>query len=252
MNWLRSAFYHPLFIAWTLLLAILYLPLLTGPAIGVQRAARVWVKGSHLLQRLILGLGFEVRGREHLPQGAAVFAAKHQSAWETMVFHTLLADPVFVLKKELLRLPFIGWYLKASGQIAIDRAAGLRAMAAMAHAAREALAQGRQVIVFPEGHRQPPGVTGTYLPGVAALYGEAGAPLIPVALNSGLFWGRNAFVRRAGRITIEFLAPMPPGLDRRAFLDELRLRIESATRRLEAEALARDPRLKHPRLAEGR
>ena len=249
MSWLRSALYQPLFIAWTLLLAILYLPLLAGPPLGVQRAARLWVRGAHFLQRAVLGLGWELRGREHLPRGAALFAVKHQSAWETMVFHVLLDDPVFVLKKELLGLPFIGWYLKASGQIAIDRAAGIRALAAMAKAAGDALAQGRQVVVFPEGHRQPPGVAGTYLPGVAMLYGEAGAPTIPVALNSGLFWGRNAFLRRPGRIVLEVLPPMPQGLDRRAFLDELRTRIEAATHRLEAEALARYPHLPRPGLA---
>jgi len=247
MIWLRSGMYHALFIAWTLILAILYLPLLAAPAVAVQRAARLWVIGAHVLQRTILGLSWELRGQENLPMGAAIFAAKHQSAWETLVFHRLLPDPVFVLKRELLRLPFIGWYLRASGQIAIDRAAGLKALAAMAKAAKAALAQGRQVVVFPEGHRQPPGVTGTYLPGVAMLYGEGTAPVIPVALNSGLFWGRNAFIRRPGRITMEILTPMPPGLDRRAFMDQLRERIESATRALEAEA-----RQRFPTLAEGR
>ena len=243
MSVIRSAAYHMLFIAWTLCLAILYLPLLAGPAIGVQRGARLWVTGAHLLQRTVLGLSWEVRGREFIPAGGAVFAAKHQSAWETLVFHRLVPDPVFVLKRELLRLPFIGWYLRASGQIAIDRAGGMKALAAMARAAKRALAQGRQVIVFPEGHRQPPGATGTYLPGVAMLYGDAGAPVIPVALNSGLFWRRNAFVRRPGRITMEILPPMPPGLDRRDFMDQLRARIETATRTLEAEALRRFPRL---------
>jgi len=150
---------------------------------------------------------------------------------------------VFVLKRELLNLPFIGWYLSRSGQIAIDRGAGMKALIAMARAARTALAQGRQVIVFPEGHRQPPGVTGTFLPGIAILYGEEEAPVIPVALNSGLFWGRNAFIRRPGLITMEILPPMPPGLDRRAFMDTLRGRIETATRALEAEALRRFPHL---------
>ena len=251
MIWLRSGLYHLLFIALTLILAILYLPLLAGPPIGIQRAARLWVKVAHLLQRIVLGLSWELRGGEHIPAGAAVFAAKHQSAWETLVFHTLLADPVFVLKRELLRLPFIGWYLRASGQIAIDRGAGIKALTAMARAARAALDAGRQVIVFPEGHRQPPGVTGTYLPGVAILYGEGGAPVIPVALNSGLFWGRNAFLRRPGTITMEILAPMPPGLERRDFMIELRARIETATRRLEAEALARFPHLPQPAATEG-
>ena len=187
-------------------------------------------------------------------QKAAHRAPTHEAAGANVLaerINAVLADPVFVLKRELLRLPFIGWYLSASGQIAIDRAAGMKALAAMARAARGALDAGRQVIVFPEGHRQPPGVTGTYLPGVAILYGEGGAPIIPVALNSGLFWGRNAFLRRPGRIVMEILPPMPPGIDRRSFVNELRARIETATRKLEAEALARFAHLPRPAAKEG-
>jgi len=243
---LRSAAYHALFACWTLLCGIAMLPTLAGPAIGVQRAARVWVRGTLSLQRIVLGLSWELRGREHLPVGAAVLAAKHQSAWETLVFHSFLPDPVFVLKKELLWLPLVGWYLAKSGQIAIDRAAGTRALAAMARRARAALAAGRQVIVFPEGHRQPPGATGTYLPGVATLYAEGLAPVIPVALDSGLFWGRNAFLRRPGTIVLELLEPMRQGLGRREFIDALRERIETRTRALEAEARTRFPHLGRP------
>jgi 1-acyl-sn-glycerol-3-phosphate acyltransferase len=246
MIWLRSGLYHLLFVVWTLVLAILYLPLLAGPARTMQRGARFWVTGAQFLQRTVLGLSWELRGGQDLPKGAAIIAAKHQSAWETLIFHRLLDDPAFVLKRELLRLPFIGWYLAKSGQIAIDRGAGTKALTAMARAARAVLARGGQIIVFPEGHRQAPGVAGTYLPGVALLYGEADVPMIPVALNSGLFWGRNAFIRRPGRITMEILPPMPPGLHRRDFMDQLKTRIESATRALEAEALARFPHLAPP------
>ncbi len=249
MTLLRSAAYHLFFALWTILCGILFLPLMIAPRIIVQRAAGLWVRGALCLQRAVLGLSYEIRGREHLPSGPAVIASKHQSAWETLVFHSLLPDTVFVLKKSLLWLPFIGWYLRKTGQVAIDRAAGMKAMGAMARASRAALARGSQIVIFPEGHRQPPGVTGTYLPGVAMLYGEASGnvPIIPVALNSGLFWPRNAFRRRSGRIVMEIQPPMPPGLDRRAFMDELRHRIETATRALEAEAQTR-----YPDLAESR
>jgi 1-acyl-sn-glycerol-3-phosphate acyltransferase len=238
----RSALYHLLFSLWTILCGILFLPLLLAPRLVAQRGAGLWVKGALALQRLLLGLGYEVRGREHLPNGAAVIAAKHQSAWETLVFHALLPDTVFILKKSLLWLPLIGWYLMKTGQVAIDRRAGVKAMGAMARASRQALARGSQVVIFPEGHRQAPGATGTYLPGVAMLYGE-GVPVIPVAVNSGLFWPRNAFLRRPGTITLQLLPPLPAGLDRRAVTDALRRRIEPATRALEAEALARYPGL---------
>ncbi len=147
----------------------------------------------------------------NLPPGACILAIKHQSAWETLIFHALLPDPTFVIKRSLLWLPLVGWYLWKSGQIAIDRKAGTRALALMAKAGRAALAEGRQVIVFPEGHRQPPGATGTYHPGIAALYGDGAVPTIPVALNSGLFWRRNALTRHAGTIVMEFLPALPPG-----------------------------------------
>ncbi len=243
MTLIRSAVYHTLFTVWTLFLGIAFIPLLLAPRIVAQRAARIWVHGALIFQRLILGLTYEIRGRENLPSGAAVIAAKHQSAWETLIFHALLPDTVFVLKKSLLWLPVIGWYLLKTGQVAIDRKAGMKALGVMARAARIALARGSQVVIFPEGHRQPPGVTGPYLPGVAMLYGEGGGnvPIIPVALNSGLFWPRNAFRRRPGRIVMQILPPMPQGLDRRAFMTGLKDRIEAATRALEAEALTRYP-----------
>ncbi|HEY1720061.1 MAG TPA: lysophospholipid acyltransferase family protein [Magnetospirillaceae bacterium] len=242
---LRSATYHLLFSLWTLIAGVAFLPLMLAPRLVVQHAAGYWVHGTLALQRIVLGLRYEIRGREHLPEGPAVIAAKHQSAWETLIFHVLLPDTVFVLKKSLLWLPLIGWYLLKTRQIAIDRAAGMKALGMMAKAARVSLARGSQVVIFPEGHRQPPGATGTYLPGVAMLYGEGGGnvPVIPVALNSGLFWPRNAFRRRPGLIVMQILPPMAAGLDRRAFMTELRTRIEASTRALEAEALTRYPDL---------
>jgi 1-acyl-sn-glycerol-3-phosphate acyltransferase len=235
MTWvvLRSAVYHLAFTAWTLFLCIVYLPLLLAPRRTVQRGAALWLDGALWLQAQVLGLTFAVEGREHLPDGAAILAVKHQSAWETLVFHRLVGDPAFILKKELLSLPFIGWYLVKTGQVPIDRKAGVRALRIMVEGARTALAEGRKVVVFPEGHRQPPGATGTYQSGIAMLYAAVAAPVIPVAVNSGLFWSRNAFLRRPGMITLQFLPALPPGLDRKSFMEALQTRIETATRALE-------------------
>ncbi len=244
MTAVRSLLYQLLFLPWTLLLALLYLPLLgLASRRFMQRCAAFWLGGALRLQRQILGLDFRLRGMENLPPGAALIAAKHQSAWDTMIFHHLLADPAFVLKKELLSLPFIGWYLKKTGQVPIDRKAGIKALKRMVEGARNAVAEGRQVIIFPEGHRQPPGVAGEYHSGIAMLYAGLNVPLVPVALNSGLYWGRNAFLRRAGTITLEVLPPIPPGLDRKTFMAELERRIETATRALEAEACRHFPHL---------
>lgn len=239
----RSLLYQALFVVWTAVLGVAYLPLLLGPRRLAQRGARFWLAGARRMQRAVLGLRWELRGGANLPAGPAVIAAKHQSAWDTMVFHALLDDPAFVLKRELLALPLVGWYLRKTGQIAIDRREGVRALRYMAERARAALAEGRQVVIFPEGHRQPPGVAGDYHPGVAVLYGAADAPVVPVAVNSGMFWRRNALMRYPGTVVIEFLPAMPSGMERRAFMDELERRIEGATRALEAEASRRHPYL---------
>ena len=203
------------------------------------------------LQRHVLGLAYEVRGREflppnHLTSGAAVIVAKHQSAWETLIFHALLPDTVFILKKSLLWLPLIGWYLLKTGQVAIDRRGGARALGAMVRAAREALAR-RQPgdRVFPEGHRQPPGVTGTYLPGAAISPAKApagdpgGAEFGPVLATQCLTCAARA-PSAPGSAALA-AGPRAPRRDRRTAR-----RIETATRALEAEALAR-----HPDLASG-
>ena len=240
---LRSALYHLLFATMTLTLGVLYLPLLLAPRATCQRFAMLWVEGALWLQRRVLGLSCELRGLENLPPGPVLIAAKHQSAWDTLIFHHLLRDPAIVIKRELLFLPVIGWYLWKSGQIAIDRGAGAKALRGLATSCRRAVEEGREVVIFPEGHRQPPGTTGQYQPGIALLRHELGVPVVPVALNSGLFWGRNAFLRYPGRVLLQILPPMKDGLDRRRFMAELETRIETATRALEVESLSRQPSL---------
>lgn len=249
MTAIRSLAYQLLFLPWTILLSIVYLPLLVFASRRfMQRCATFWLESCLVLQQHTLGLSFEIRGLENLPKGPAIIAAKHQSAWDSMVFHHLLADPAYILKRELLFLPFIGWYLKKSGQVPIDRRAGIKALKLMVEGARQALADQRQIVIFPEGHRQPPGATGDYHSGVAMLYGALDAPLIPVALNSGLFWRRNAFLRHPGTITLEVLPALPPNLDRKTVMQMLQQRIETATRALENDALRRFPHLssQHP------
>jgi 1-acyl-sn-glycerol-3-phosphate acyltransferase len=237
VTFLRSALYQILFLPWTLFLCVGFLPLLAAaPRRTVQRAAAFWLEGALWMQRTILGLSFEVRGGENLPKGGAILAAKHQSAWETMVFHHLVGDPAFVLKRELLKLPLIGWYMRGTGQIPIDRAARGSALKQMLDKGKRAVGEGRSLVIFPEGTRQPTGKAGRYHSGVFKLYDALGVPVAPIALNSGLFWGRDAFLRRRGRITLQVLPPIQPGLDRETFMRRLQEDIETATRELEREA----------------
>ncbi len=241
---LRSVLYAAGFHLWTAVLAVLYLPLLALPRRVMVPFARFWARGVMALLRLATGITVEVRGRDTLPAGPVIVAAKHQSALETFAFHLLLDDPAYVLKRELTWIPFFGWYLGKTGVIAIDRAAGMQALRAMVKGGELAKAEGRPIVVFPEGTRTPPGSRQPYHSGVAMLYGGLALPVVPVALNSGLFWRRRAFTKRPGVVTIEFLPPIPPGLDRKRFMAELETRIETATDRLVAEARERYPHLR--------
>lgn len=234
MTALRSLIFILCFQVWTLVLGILYLPLLLAPPRVVGRAAAFWLDGIFVMLRLFCGLGFEVRGR--IPKGPVLIAAKHQSTLETFVLRRVLGDPAVILKRELLRIPIFGWYLARTGVIAIDRAAGTKALKAMVKGAEESRDQGRPVLIFPEGHRMPVGAAPEYHSGVAMLYAGMGVDCVPVALNTGLFWGRGSLSKRPGTAVIEFLEPIGPGLDRKAFMARLQDDIETATRRLVDEA----------------
>jgi len=238
---LRSALFIVLFNVWTLVLGSLYLPLLAGPRGPAVVAARFWLRGAFVMLRVICGLGFEVRGA--VPRGAALVASKHQSTFETFAFRLVLEDPAVILKKELLRIPLFGWYLWKTGVIAIDRSAGTKALKAMVKGAEMAKDAGRQVLIFPEGHRMDVGAAPEYHTGIAMIYTSLGVPCVPVAVNSGLFWGRGGLAKRPGTVVVEFLPAIAPGLDRKAFMAELQSRIETGTAALVDEARARYPHL---------
>jgi 1-acyl-sn-glycerol-3-phosphate acyltransferase len=238
MIWLRALGFNLAFFGVTLLLGITALPLLLAPRRTVMRFGRFWAQCVLWLARVIIGLDGEIRGRDRLPRGACLIAMKHQSAWDTLVLPVLLGDPAVVIKQELLWVPFYGWYAARAGSIAIDRRGGAGALRRMLANARRAAAAGRPIVIFPQGTRTAPGQRLNYQPGVAALYQALELPLVPAAVNSGLFWGRRSFVKRKGRIVLEFLEPIPPGLPRRQLMAELEQRIEAATAALEREAMA--------------
>jgi len=236
VTFVRSALFNLTFYLWTMLISVIALP-----ALLVSQRATIWISGlwaivSLLLLRLIVGLSYEVRGGNNLPRGAAIVAFKHQSAWDTIALWVLLENPAIVLKRSLAMIPVFGWYMRRGKAIIIDREAGARALRPMVAAARSAVAEDRPIAIFPEGTRTPVGARGSYQPGVAALYMQLGLPLVPVALNSGLFWSRRSFLKRPGNILVEFLPAIEPGLDRRHVMAELERRIEQATVMLVAES----------------
>lgn len=234
MTAIRSALFAAGFVAATAMLVFLLSPALFASRGTARRAGAVWGHVTIFLLRAVAGIRHEVRGP--LPPPGSIVAAKHQSAWETLVLAALLPDPVYVVKRELLRVPGVGWYFRRAGQIAVDRQGGASALRLMVQGAKAALENGAQLVVFPEGTRTAPGERRPYHPGIAALYRETGAVVVPVALNSGRHWSRRGFRMRPGTIRLEFLEPIPPGMDRRAFMACLEERIEQACREIEAEA----------------
>ena len=233
---LRSFAFNLLMYGWSLAIMLVGLPVLAMPRPAVFVVARLWARGILWLLAATVGLRHRLARPENRISGPAIYASKHQSAWDTLVFMTLLDRPAYVVKRELIFVPLLGWYLLRTGMIPVDRAGGTRALRRMTTAARAAVADGRPLVIFPEGTRVALGARHPYHPGIAAVYGQLDVPVVPVALNSGLFWGRRRFVKRPGVITIEYLPSIPPGLPRRAFMAELERRIESASARLAAAA----------------
>ncbi len=238
---LRSFLFNVVFYVNLVAFMLVGAPLAVGPRIWAIRALQLWATTSLWWLKVIVGTRYEVRGREHIPLTGALVAGKHQSFWETFAILPLLDDPAMILKRELLWIPLFGWWAVKFRMIAVDRRAGPKAMRAMISRARQAIAQRRQVVVFPEGTRRPPDAPPDYKPGAAALYLKLGVPCVPFALNSGLCWPRREAVRRPGTIVIEFLPAIPPGLDRRAFEQALIASIEPATASLVAEGRRRKP-----------
>ena len=216
-------------------------PLFLCPRGWTVWAMNKWSRMTMFLLRVCAGTRYEIRGK--VPEGPVLVAAKHQSMWDTIVATAVLHDPAIVMKKELLAIPYYGWYSLKTRMIAIDRGAGASTIRKLVAQAKNALALKRPILIFPEGTRMSPGTAPDYKPGVAALYRQLDVPCVPVAVNSGLFWARRGFTKRPGTIVLEFLEPIPPGLDRKSFMAELEKRIEPATAKLVAEAQGENPTL---------
>ncbi len=229
---LRSVAFNLAFFSWAFVSAILFIPFFIHSAGSAQKIGKPWALVSLWLARVLCGIKYEIRGRENIPGTPVIYASKHQSAWDTMIFLTLLPNMAYVLKKELLRLPFWGWYLWRMKMIAIDRSAGASSIKQLIRDGKTALADGRPIVIFPEGTRKKPGADPDYHSGVTAVYSSLGVPVVPVALNSGVYWGKNAFFKKSGTIIIEFLPPISAGLPKKEFAERLRSDIEGASDRL--------------------
>ncbi|MGN1063396.1 MAG: lysophospholipid acyltransferase family protein [Alphaproteobacteria bacterium] len=227
---IRSVLFLISFYVFTFILSILCLPLLLVPRRYAAAFPIVWTKTAQILLRAFCGVRVEVKGLENLPrQNGYIIACKHQSALETLLFHTLIPDAFFVLKRELIFLPIAGLYALKTGCVPINRKGGAATMRKMLSAVQKNLSQGMNLIIFPEGTRVRPGEKKAYSPGVALLYEQCKVPVVPAAVNTGYCWPKNTVTKIPGTVTLEFLPPLPTDLHRRAFLNELQDRIEEAT-----------------------
>ncbi len=229
---LRSALFMVWMVVLTLIIGVLSLPVMVLPERIALASATLW---RHLVLwgfRHIIGVRVVIRGLERIPPGPVLFASKHQAMWDTIKVFDLARNPAVVMKRELLNIPFYGWYGRKLDMIAVERDAHARALKALLKDAARAVKRGRSVVIFPEGTRTRPGERMPFKPGAAALYRSLGVPCVPIALNSGRCWPAKGFAFRPGTITLEILEPIAPGEPREAFTRMLTDRIDSASSRL--------------------
>lgn len=232
---IRSTVFHIAFLSWTFVCAVLMLPTLLLPRRMAIVVFRAFFKSYIPLERYILGLDYEVRGFENLPQGPCILACMHQSAYETLKLHPIFGDVAIVLKRELMWIPLWGWYQAKSGVIPLDRGAGGVAMRSLLDGAAKPLAEGRHIAIFPQGTRLPPGDKKPYKQGIAFLYEKYDVPVVPIALNSGRFWPKHAFLIKPGKVVFDILPPLPAGLERQQVVPLLQSRLDEACQRLDGE-----------------
>lgn len=232
--YLRSFLFLVFFYGGSFCLFLLALPLLAAPRAGSLWLAETWSQYTTFLLKHIVGISWELRGQENLPKGPCLIAAKHQSAWDTLIYHQIVKDPALVMKSELMHIPLYSWYIRKLFMIVVDRNAGAKALMALVRGTKRALQAQRTVIIFPEGTRSIPGTQAPYQGGVAALY-DLGYPVLPAATNSGVFWGRQSFLKNPGTIVLQVLPPLPSGLSREAFMNQLKEQIETFSEALYQE-----------------
>ncbi len=232
MQKIRSILFDIAFYTGSVILVIILLPLLLGPRRWAAIPPWLWSLMTDFLARKILGLRYEVEGWENVPELPFIIACKHQSAWETLVMSKLFPGCVFVLKQELMYIPLVQLYFKRQRSIAVNRKLGIKAIKNMVEQAKPILEDKQPIFIFPEGTRVSVGDKGEYHPGVAALYKELNVPVVPIALNSGLFWGRRHFIKKSGVIKVVILPLINPGLNRKEFMAKLETCIEEKTAEL--------------------
>lgn len=237
---MRSRAFDAVLVLWTAMFlpAVPVFLILGRPKAAIRATSRLWASGILFALRWTVGLTHVERGRQNIPDGPCLIVANHQSQWETIAFLIMVPNVAIVAKRELLAIPVMGWFLRNSPMIIIDRDSGGAALRHMLTEARSALAQGRHVLIFPEGSRRSAGSPVEFKRGIELLYGQLGVQVLPVALNSGLFWTSEVRTKRGGAIEVSYLPVIPPGLPGREFMRRAEGALQSA---LGIEAVASVP-----------
>jgi 1-acyl-sn-glycerol-3-phosphate acyltransferase len=253
MVYLRSGLFQLAFYVSFIVQMIIFTPIYFFlPRKTAYKIPKNWAWLNLWLADKIAGLSFEIQGLENLPKGGYIISAKHQSFWDTFAMIPTLDDPVYILKRELLWIPLFGWYAAKQRMIPINRAAKGRAIPDMVARARQEMAAGRELIIYPEGTRKAPGAEPDYKYGIARLYSDLKVPVVPIVQHAGLFWPRHGFFRRAGHIVIRILKPIEPGMPADQFFRHLIEVTERESDKLLQETVAANPQIPLPEVTKKR
>jgi 1-acyl-sn-glycerol-3-phosphate acyltransferase len=237
---IRTAAFYLVFIGQTVVIAIVLgtIAVFAGRTRIGAAIARFWCASNLVYLRTIVGVKTEVTGAENIPHGGCIIASKHQSDWDIFGLFPHITRPAYIAKKELMRIPFFGWAARSIDCIEVDRQRGAEAIPLMIRDSRAAIDRGCQIVIYPEGTRKAPLAPPDYRQGIVRMYTQLNVPVVPVALNSGLYWGRNSALIWPGTAKARFLEPIEPGLSPEDFLERLRTAIETESNRLIQDAYA--------------
>lgn len=249
----RSVIFNVLFYLSLIVQMIVFTPVyFLLPRKQAYVVPKFWARSNLWLMRVICGTRFEIEGLENLPKGPFIFSPKHQSFWDTFAFIPYIDDPLYILKRELLWIPVFGWYVAKQRMIGVDRAARGKAMTDVMARTLEEMKSGRQLIIYPEGTRRPPGAEPVYKFGIARLYRDLKMPVVPAVHHAGIFWPRRKFIRQPGVIKARILPPIAPGMEPEAFFEHLVKTMEDASDKLLVETVDANPGLMLPPTAKAR
>ncbi len=253
MIWVRSAIFNIAFYCSLIVQMVVMTPyyfLSRRP--GAWWVVHNWVRSNHWLQKVIVGTTFTIEGLENIPSGGYILAPKHQSFWDTYALLPWLDDPVYILKRELMWIPIFGWYIAKMRMVPVNRGARGKVMSAVLARAKAEMQAGRQLIIYPEGTRRSPGAAPDYKFGIARLYRDLDVPVVPVAMQPGLFWPRRRFMRYPGHFVVRILPPIEPGLEPERFMERLITEMETASDELLVKTVHDNPHLPLPQTAKHR